>query len=51
MTSILPHSYAVTVIAVAPAVLGRTSGLLAQYGLLSELVRVGGIGAVSAGFV
>jgi oligosaccharide translocation protein RFT1 len=51
LQSLLPNVYAVGAAAVVPSLLLRTQGLLARYGVLGELVRLGGIGAVFAGFM
>ncbi|KAK6434894.1 Oligosaccharide translocation protein rft1 [Oleoguttula sp. CCFEE 5521] len=51
MASLLPTPYAIAATAVVPVVLSQTQKYGAAYGLLGELVRVGGIGAVFAGFV
>lgn len=49
--SVLPTPYAVAVTAAGPALLNQTRGLLAPYGLLGELVRVGATGAAIASIV
>ncbi|KAI6871009.1 Rft-1-domain-containing protein, partial [Hortaea werneckii] len=48
LLELLPNVFAVGVSAVVPSLLSRTAGLLGQYGLLGELVRVGAVGAVFA---
>lgn len=47
----MPNLYAIAATAVIPSVLSRTQGILHQYGLLGDLVHVGGVGAVFAAFV
>ena len=49
--SLLPSPYSVAAAAVAPAALSQTKGLLGNYGLLGEFVRVAGVGTVVAGSV
>ncbi|GAB7365057.1 hypothetical protein MBLNU230_g5838t1 [Neophaeotheca triangularis] len=51
LAPILPNRYAVAIALVVPALLKQTQGLLGQYGLLGELVRVGCVAVVFAGFV
>ncbi|KAK4574254.1 Oligosaccharide translocation protein rft1 [Recurvomyces mirabilis] len=51
LRDILPNLYAVGATAVVPSLLARTQGLLGQYGILGDLVRVGAIGAVFAAFM
>ncbi|KAK4539565.1 hypothetical protein LTR36_010842 [Oleoguttula mirabilis] len=48
---LLPNLYAVGATAVVPSLLTQSRGLLGQYGLLGELVRVGAIGGLFAAFV
>ncbi|RMY96684.1 hypothetical protein D0862_08476 [Hortaea werneckii] len=48
LLELLPNVFAVGVSAIVPSLLSRTTGLLGQYGLLGELVRVGAVGAVFA---
>ncbi|KAK6431542.1 Oligosaccharide translocation protein rft1 [Oleoguttula sp. CCFEE 5521] len=51
MASLLPSPYAIAATAVVPVVLSQTQKYGAAYGLLGDLLRVGGIGAIFAGFV
>ncbi|KJY01370.1 hypothetical protein TI39_contig293g00022 [Zymoseptoria brevis] len=51
IAKILPNPYAIAATAVVPSLIARSASLLAQYGLLGDLVRVGGVGAVFALFV
>ena len=48
MTDLLPNAYAVAATAVCSGILSQTAGMLQQYGLFGELVRVGGIGGALA---
>lgn len=48
---LLPNTYAIAATAVVPSLLSQTSSLLAAYGILGELVHVGGIGGAFALFV
>lgn len=48
---LLPNVYAIAATAVVPSLLAQTSSLLAAYGILGELVRVGSIGGAFALFV
>lgn len=48
MVDLLPNMYATGAAVVIPSLLSQTSGLFAKYGLLGDLVRVGGIGAAFA---
>ncbi len=51
LVDILPNVYAVGAVAVVPSLLARTKGILGQYGLLGELVRVGLVGGAFAAFM
>lgn len=51
LMDILPNVYAMGASAVVPSLLARTRGLLGQYGLIGELVRVGAVGGVFASFM
>ncbi|EGP86627.1 uncharacterized protein MYCGRDRAFT_73547 [Zymoseptoria tritici IPO323] len=51
LVDILPNPYAIAATAVVPSLLARSGSLTAQYGLLGDLVRVGGVGAAFALFV
>ncbi|KAK4497999.1 hypothetical protein PRZ48_010655 [Zasmidium cellare] len=51
LVDLMPNIYATGAAIVIPSLLSQTSGLLAKYGLLGELVRVGAIGGVFALFV
>ncbi|OQO15444.1 hypothetical protein B0A51_16891 [Rachicladosporium sp. CCFEE 5018] len=51
MASLLPTPYAIAATAVVPVALSQTQKYGTAYGLLGDLLRVGGIGAVFAGFV
>ncbi|GIZ48751.1 hypothetical protein CKM354_001180100 [Cercospora kikuchii] len=48
VTDILPNYYATACAVVVPSLIARTSGFLARYGILGELVHVGGIGGMFA---
>ena len=48
---IVPNLSAIAATAVVPSILGRTQGMLRQYGLFGDLVHVGAVGAVFAAFV
>lgn len=51
ITDILPNYYATACAVVVPSLIARTSGYLARYGILGELIHVGGIGGLFALFV
>ncbi|WPH00194.1 Hypothetical protein R9X50_00301700 [Acrodontium crateriforme] len=51
LMDLVPNIYGMAAMAVVPSLLSRTHGLLGQYGLLGELVRVGAIGSSFAMFV
>ncbi|TKA83106.1 hypothetical protein B0A55_00888 [Friedmanniomyces simplex] len=51
LVDIVPNVYAVGAATVVPSLLTRTQGVLGQYGLLGELVRVGVVGGAFAAFI
>ncbi|KAF2213558.1 hypothetical protein CERZMDRAFT_111214 [Cercospora zeae-maydis SCOH1-5] len=51
IAEVLPNHYATACAVVMPSLIARTSGFLAHYGLIGELVHVGGVGGIFALFV
>ena len=48
VTKILPSAVSIAIAAVVPSIFKTTTGILSRYGVMGELVRIGGITGVFA---